>query len=39
MAHNRVDLLGGLIAEAGFEVVEHGDVRPWLFYVQATRTR
>ncbi|MHB9859891.1 class I SAM-dependent methyltransferase [Streptomyces sp. YIM S03343] len=39
MAHNRVDLLGGLIADAGFEVGGHGDVRPWLFYVQATRAR
>ncbi|WP_406129440.1 class I SAM-dependent methyltransferase [Streptomyces sp. NBC_00989] len=39
MAHNRVDLLDGLIAGAGFEVGEHGDVRPWLYNVQATRTR
>ncbi|MEV8547805.1 methyltransferase domain-containing protein [Streptomyces sp. NPDC051572] len=39
MAHNRVDLLGGLIADAGFEVGGHGDVRPWLSYVQATRAR
>ncbi len=39
MAHNRVDVLDGLIEDAGFEVNGHGDVRPWLYYVQATRTR
>ncbi|MFD4509283.1 class I SAM-dependent methyltransferase [Streptomyces sp. NPDC058457] len=39
MAHNRVDLLDGLIADAGFEVRGHGDVRPWLCYVRATRAR
>ncbi|MDV9170848.1 methyltransferase domain-containing protein [Streptomyces sp. W16] len=39
MAHNRVDLLDGLVADAGFEVGGHGDVRPWLYYVRATRTR
>jgi ubiquinone/menaquinone biosynthesis C-methylase UbiE len=39
MAHNRVDLLEGFIADAGFEVRGRGDVRPWLYYVQATRTR
>jgi ubiquinone/menaquinone biosynthesis C-methylase UbiE len=37
MAHNRVDLLDGFIRNAGFEVRGHGDVRPWLTYVQATR--
>jgi ubiquinone/menaquinone biosynthesis C-methylase UbiE len=37
MAHNRVDLLDGLIADAGFEVRGSGDVRPWLCYVQAVR--
>ncbi|MGY6023474.1 class I SAM-dependent methyltransferase [Streptomyces spinosirectus] len=39
MAHNRVDLLEGSIADAGFEVRGRGDVRPWLYYVQATRRR
>ncbi|MFD4878975.1 hypothetical protein ACFWOB_37210 [Streptomyces sp. NPDC058420] len=39
MAHNRVDLLGGLVADAGFEVGVHGDVRLWLSYVRAMRTR
>ncbi|MDH6222010.1 hypothetical protein M2283_009357 [Streptomyces pseudovenezuelae] len=39
MGHHRVDLLDGLIADAGFEVGRHGDVRPWLYYVQATRPR
>ncbi|MFI6658776.1 class I SAM-dependent methyltransferase [Streptomyces sp. NPDC050523] len=39
MAHNRVDLLEGFIADAGFEVRGRGDVRPWLYYVQATRRR
>ncbi|WTI42501.1 methyltransferase domain-containing protein [Streptomyces sp. NBC_00589] len=37
MAHNRVDLLDGLIGDAGFEVRGSGDVRPWLTYVQAVR--
>ncbi|MGJ5756328.1 methyltransferase family protein [Streptomyces puniciscabiei] len=32
MAHHRVDLLDGLIVDAGFEVSGHGDVRPWLYY-------
>ncbi|GAA2518879.1 class I SAM-dependent methyltransferase [Streptomyces longisporus] len=39
MAHNRVDLLEGLIADAGLEVTGQGEVRPWLCYVQAQRTR
>ncbi|MFD1658406.1 class I SAM-dependent methyltransferase [Streptomyces caeni] len=30
MAHNRVDLLDGLVRDAGFEVRGGGDVRPWL---------
>ncbi|MFF4507484.1 class I SAM-dependent methyltransferase [Streptomyces sp. NPDC001401] len=38
MSHNRIDLLDGLITDAGFEVAGHGDVRPWLYYVQAMRT-
>ncbi|MEU6091375.1 methyltransferase domain-containing protein [Streptomyces sp. NPDC047085] len=38
MAHHQVDLLDDLIADAGFEVSGHGDVRPWLYYVQARRT-
>ncbi|WP_128801659.1 MULTISPECIES: methyltransferase domain-containing protein [unclassified Streptomyces] len=37
MAHNRVDLLDGMITDAGFEVGGHGEERPWLYYVQATR--
>ncbi|MEU6068902.1 MULTISPECIES: class I SAM-dependent methyltransferase [Streptomyces] len=37
MAHHRVDLLDGLITDAGFEVQSSGDVRPWLCYVQAVR--
>ena len=37
MAHNRVDLLDGLIRDAGFEVRNGGNVRPWLTYVQAVR--
>ncbi|MGW2749087.1 class I SAM-dependent methyltransferase [Streptomyces sp. NPDC001450] len=39
MAHNRVDLLDALITDAGFEVTGHGDVRPWLYYVQARLRR
>lgn len=39
MAHNRVDLLEGLITDAGLEVTGQGEVRPWLCYVQAQRTR
>ncbi|ALV30926.1 methyltransferase domain-containing protein [Streptomyces sp. CdTB01] len=39
MAHNRVELLEGLITDAGFEVSGRGEVRPWLWYVQARRTR
>ncbi|MGW1621184.1 class I SAM-dependent methyltransferase [Streptomyces sp. NPDC002172] len=39
MSHNRVDLLGDLVTDAGFEIHGHGDVRPWLTYVQAARTR
>jgi hypothetical protein len=38
MAHHRVDLLDDLIVDAEFEVSGHGDVRPWLYYVQARRT-
>lgn len=37
MAYNRVDLLDGLVTDAGFEVEGSGDVRPWLRYVQAVR--
>ncbi|WP_369251352.1 class I SAM-dependent methyltransferase [Streptomyces sp. R41] len=37
MANYQVDLLEGLIADAGFEVRGRGDVRPWLRYVQAVR--
>ncbi|MFC9281761.1 hypothetical protein [Streptomyces collinus] len=37
MAYDRVDVLAGLVADAGFEVSGHGDVRPWLYYVQARR--
>ncbi|MEU1198258.1 methyltransferase domain-containing protein [Streptomyces sp. NPDC005813] len=37
MAHNRVDLLDGLVADAGFDVRGSGDVRPWLCYVRAGR--
>ncbi|MFF0791838.1 hypothetical protein [Streptomyces spiralis] len=37
MSHNRVDLLDGLIADAGFDVRGSGDVRPWLCHVQAVR--
>lgn len=39
MAHNRVDLLEGLVAGAGFEVRGQGEVKPWLYYVQAERVR
>lgn len=39
MAHNRVDLLDTLITDAGFEVSGRGDMRPWLYYVQAKRMR
>ncbi|MFE0516213.1 class I SAM-dependent methyltransferase [Streptomyces sp. NPDC058964] len=39
MAHNRVDLLDGLVTDAGFEVSGHGDVRPWLYCVRARRTQ
>ncbi|MFD8388679.1 class I SAM-dependent methyltransferase [Streptomyces sp. NPDC059680] len=38
MAHNRVDLLDTLVTDAGFELLGHGDLRPWLSYVQARRT-
>lgn len=38
MADYRVDLLDGLIADAGFEVRGRGEVRPWLRYVQAARS-
>ncbi|WP_306187272.1 MULTISPECIES: class I SAM-dependent methyltransferase [unclassified Streptomyces] len=37
MSHNRVDLLDGLITDAGFAVRGSGDVRPWLCFVQAVR--
>lgn len=37
MADYRVDLLDGLVTEAGFEVRGRGDVRPWLRYVQGVR--
>lgn len=40
MAHNhRVDLLDGLVADAGFEVSGQGEVRPWLSHVRATPGR
>ena len=38
MAHNRIDLLDGLVADAGFDVHGRGDLRPWLCYVHAGRT-
>jgi ubiquinone/menaquinone biosynthesis C-methylase UbiE len=37
MEHNPVDLLDGLVGEAGFTVQGRGDVPPWLHYVQASR--
>jgi ubiquinone/menaquinone biosynthesis C-methylase UbiE len=37
MAHHRVDLLEGLVTDAGFEVRGSGDIRPWLRHVQAVR--
>ncbi|WP_433453540.1 class I SAM-dependent methyltransferase [Streptomyces sp. CA-142005] len=37
MAEYRVDLLDGLVADAGLEVRGGGDVRPWLRYVQSAR--
>jgi ubiquinone/menaquinone biosynthesis C-methylase UbiE len=37
MAHHQVDLLNGLVADAGLELRGSGDVRPWLRYVQAVR--
>ncbi|MEV6056520.1 methyltransferase domain-containing protein [Streptomyces sp. NPDC052107] len=39
MAHHRVDLLDALVTDAGFELTGRGDLRPWLSYVQAQRTR
>ncbi|MGP3952190.1 class I SAM-dependent methyltransferase [Streptomyces sp. 7N604] len=37
MEHNPVNLLDGLIGEAGFTVHARGDIHPWLRYVQASR--
>lgn len=37
MADFDVDLLGELIGEAEFEVRGHGDISPWLRYIQAVR--
>ncbi|MBO1334520.1 class I SAM-dependent methyltransferase [Streptomyces sp. VRA16 Mangrove soil] len=37
MAHNAVDALDRLVADAGFGVRGSGDVRPWLRYVQGVR--
>ncbi|WP_157244900.1 class I SAM-dependent methyltransferase [Nonomuraea typhae] len=37
MRHEPRDLLGELIPDAGFEVVDDGDVKPMLYYVRATR--
>ncbi|WP_227025672.1 class I SAM-dependent methyltransferase [Streptomyces fodineus] len=39
MAHNPVDLLDGLVTDARFELGGRADVRPWLVYVRARRTR
>ncbi|GAA0917016.1 class I SAM-dependent methyltransferase [Nonomuraea longicatena] len=37
MRHNPRDLLGGLIPDAGFEVVEEGELPVMLYYVRARR--
>ncbi|MGJ5748983.1 class I SAM-dependent methyltransferase [Streptomyces puniciscabiei] len=39
MAHHRADLLDTLVTGAGFELLGRGDLRPWLCYAQAQRTR
>ncbi|MFE6686315.1 class I SAM-dependent methyltransferase [Streptomyces sp. NPDC057743] len=37
MEHSGVDLLGDLLTDTGFELVGHGDIRPWLTYFQGVR--
>lgn len=39
MAQNRVGLWDDFVADAGFEMCGHGDVQPWLRYVQGTWQR
>jgi ubiquinone/menaquinone biosynthesis C-methylase UbiE len=37
MAENRVELLGAMVRQAGFEQLRSGDTRPWMHYVQALK--
>jgi ubiquinone/menaquinone biosynthesis C-methylase UbiE len=37
MANNRVDLLEPMTREAGFEQPRFGDLRPWIYYIQARK--
>lgn len=37
MAENRVDLLEPMLREARFEHARSGEVRPWIYYVQAQK--
>jgi ubiquinone/menaquinone biosynthesis C-methylase UbiE len=37
MAENRVDLLEPMIRDAGFDQARSGEVRPWIYYVQAQK--
>jgi ubiquinone/menaquinone biosynthesis C-methylase UbiE len=37
MANNRLDQLPPMLHEAGFAHLRHGDLRPWIHYVQAVK--
>jgi SAM-dependent methyltransferase len=37
MASNRVDLLEPMARHAGFEQLDSGDLRPWIYYVHAVK--
>jgi ubiquinone/menaquinone biosynthesis C-methylase UbiE len=37
MAENRIDLLDPMIRDGGFENLHSGNLRPWIYYVQANK--
>jgi ubiquinone/menaquinone biosynthesis C-methylase UbiE len=37
MAENRVDLLAPMLRHAGFDQLDGGEIRPWIYFVQARK--
>ena len=37
MAENRVDMLDPTIRQAGIDLLHSGEIRPWIYFVQAQK--